>query len=330
MGKSDTNDPRVKRVVRIPRLPARRKDAHKGDFGRALIIGGSVGMSGAPALAGMAALRAGAGLVIVAVPRTIQPIVATLCPCATSIGLPETASGQIEPGSALRELIERGLAGPRAQAAPDALVIGMGMGRGDAHTARAVWELIDAFRSQAGVPCVIDADALNLARQGTDSAPEVWTTTEHPRTIITPHPGELARLRGVSTQEIQSAREPAAVETANTMARGTVDPEARPIVVLKGAGTIVTDGRRLYVNRTGNPGMATGGSGDVLGGVIGALLGQKLSLFDAAVLGVHVHGLAGDLAARQHGQSSLIATDIVEHLGTALHRAVASKTRGRR
>jgi ADP-dependent NAD(P)H-hydrate dehydratase len=314
------------RITRIPRLPARRKDANKGDFGRVLVIGGSVGMPGAPALAGMAALRTGAGLVTMAVPISIQPIVATLCPCATTIGLPETAGGQIDPVLALGMLSERGLCGSSASSPPDALVVGMGLGRGDASYGRSVWELIDAFRIAASVPAVIDADALNLAHKADKSAPEVWNRRPHPRTIITPHPGEMARLVGAPITEVQTHREAVAGQTARMMADNVPD-DIRPVVVLKGAGTIVTDNRRIYVNRTGNPGMATGGSGDVLAGVIGALIGQKLSLFDAAVLGTYVHGRAGDLAARQKGLLSLIATDLCDSLPAALRESSSIRSR---
>lgn len=321
-----SREPKVVRIARIPVLPARRQDANKGDFGRVLVIGGSVGMSGAPALAGMAALRSGAGLVTLVVPRSIQPIVATLCPCATSIGLPETTDGQIDPLRSLEVLSQRGLCGPSVSSPPDVLVMGMGIGRGDAAYGRGVWELIDAFRIDARVPAVIDADALNLARKGDEPAPEVWNRRPHPRTVITPHPGEMARLVGAVISEVQAHREVVARQTAETMAEG-VSREDAPVVVLKGAGTIVTDGRRLYVNRTGNPGMATGGSGDVLAGIIGALTGQQLPLFDATVLGTHVHGRAGDLAARHKGQASLIATDLCDFLPAAFIATSSVHTR---
>ncbi len=276
-----------------------------------------MGMSGAPALTALGALRAGAGLVTMAVPRSIQPIVATLCPCATSIGLPETADGRIEPAAALRELRERGLAGERAPAAPDVLVTGMGAGRGLASHARAFWELINAFRVEACVPTVADADALNMLRGDGSNTDKPWIESFHPRTIMTPHPGELARMLGVSPRDIQSDRRAAVARALQRMS--TRDPaEPQPVLVLKGAGTLVSQGQRLHVNRTGNAGMATGGTGDVLSGVIAALVAQKLDLFDAAVLGVHLHGLAGDRAARERGMISLIATDLLDFLPGAL------------
>lgn len=310
----------LRRVTRIPPVPRRAKTAHKGDFGRILVIGGSVGMSGAPALAALAALRGGAGLVTAAVPRSIQSIVATLCPCATTLGLPETAAGQIEPGQARAYFAERGwLSGQNGGTAPEVLVVGPGLGTGSAEYGDSLWALIDAFRSSGGVACVIDADALNAARRGADS-PAGWDMRPHTRTVITPHPGELARMHGVSTRDIQEDRQGYAVRTARAMyATGGEDGA---VVVLKGAETVVTDGRRLYLNRTGNPGMATGGSGDVLSGLIGALLGQNMAPFEAAVTGVYLHGLAGDSAATQVGQPSLVATDLLDYLpGAFIHHA---------
>src|SRR5262249_21688889 len=175
-------------------------------------------------------------------------------------------------------------------------------------------ELLRRILRSARKPIVLDADGLNNLSQLPN-----WTELVDRRTnrgdalVLTPHPGEMQRLLDsakIKLSAIQDRRS-AAVRIAG--ATGA-------IVVLKGAGTIVTDGRRIYINRTGNPGMATGGTGDVLTGVIAALIGQKLSPFDAAVLGVHLHGLAGDLAARKLGQVSMIATDLIEHLPAAFRR----------
>ena len=212
-GRSSDKTSAIRRVRHIPVLAPRRKDAHKGDFGRVLVIGGSVGMSGAPALAGLAALRAGAGLVTIGAPRSVQPIVAMLCPCATTLALPETSAGQLDPAAARLELARRGLLSPGT--APDVVVIGMGLGRGRESDATTLWQLIDEFRIGARVPMVIDADALNRARRvdgkpavrvAKKTPPEVWNTRTHPRTVITPHPGELARMLGRSTADIQSDR----------------------------------------------------------------------------------------------------------------------------
>jgi len=317
MAKRRSNNPSLKRIQRIPRLPARKADAHKGDFGRVLVIGGSVGMAGAPALVGLAALRSGAGLVTITTPEPVQPTVAALCPCATSIPLPAVRNGQIDPAKSLVLLKKLHLTDRKSvNPIPDALVVGPGVGGGSLAYGRQFWQLINALRN-AGVPAVIDADALNLTKQSNRIAANVWNRQRHPKTIITPHPGELARMHGVTTGKIQADREGFAVRTASMMASNDRDPNHAPVVVLKGARTVVTDGMQVYVNRTGNPGMATGGSGDVLGGVMGALLGQGLSCFDAAVQAVYIHGLAGDLAAKRVGRVSLIATDIIAALPLA-------------
>lgn len=307
-------------IHRVPVLPARAADAHKGTFGRVLVVGGSVGMAGAPALAGLAALRSGAGLVTIAVPESVQPSVAIMCPCATTIPLPETRDGRIDPPAAERKLKCLGLLDvPPDGAPPDVVAIGPGVGRGPAKYGTQFWHLIDAIR-RLGVPAVIDADALNLAPQGGREGAKGWRHLGHARTVITPHPGELARLLETSTDQIQADREGHAVRTAQAMQTNSGPDGSPPVVVLKGAATIVTDGELVYTNNSGNPGMATGGSGDVLTGAIAALIGQGMTPFDAAVAGVYFHGLAGDLAAKKLGQVSMIAMDIIEALPAAFQR----------
>jgi NAD(P)H-hydrate epimerase len=181
------------------------------------------------------------------------------------------------------------------------------------------WELIDAFR-QLGIPAVVDADALNIAPQPARQGSKGWQQSDHARTVITPHPGELARMLQMTAGQIQTDREGHAIRTAQAM-RAHSDPGApRPVVVLKGAGSIVTDGEFVYANNTGNPGMATGGSGDVLTGAIAALIGQGMTLIDAAIAGTYFHGLAGDLAAKRLGQMSLIASDIIDALPEAFQK----------
>jgi ADP-dependent NAD(P)H-hydrate dehydratase len=278
-------------ITELPRLPPRPKDGHKGTFGHVLVVAGSRGMSGAAVLCGTASLRGGAGTVQVATPADIQPIVATSQPCVTTAGLPGTPTGQIA-AHALPELL--GLA-KRA----DSLAIGPGLGAG-----AAVGWVIRGLLERTSVPLVLDADGLNaLAPLKKDAL----IRPDKP-TVLTPHPGEFARLIGKTTAEVQRERE--------TLALGFAG-EQRAVLVLKGANTLVTDGRRLYVNRTGNPGMATGGSGDVLTGLIAALLGQKLEPFGAAQLGVYLHGLAGDLARDELGEEGLIATDLLHWLPQA-------------
>ncbi len=278
-------------VNSIPKLKPRAVDGHKGDYGKVCIIAGSVGMSGAAALAGRAALRAGAGLVRVAVPKTILPIVATIEPSFTTIALPEDEHGRISTKAidAILNAVDEN----------DALAFGPGMG-----LSRAIRSILEILLEQPSLRLLIDADGLNnLARL------KNWPAKRKANLILTPHPGEMKRLwSGLLRQTLPTDRR----EQATTFAQQTGS-----IVVLKGAGTVVTDGERIYVNQTGNPGMATAGSGDVLTGVITALMGQGLRDFDAAVLGVYVHGLAGDIAAEKLGQISLIATDIIEALSAA-------------
>ena len=286
----------IERITALPKLPRRRGDAHKGDFGRVLVVGGSRGMIGAPALAANAALRGGAGLVTVAVPETVQLAAAALCPCATSVPLACAADGA-PAGEAVRQAMD-------AAKACDVLAVGPGMAKGTVQR-----DIVRAAVEQTA-PVVLDADALNNLAEIDD-----WAALVRCPLVLTPHPGEFATLTGGAVGSIQSDREGSALAAAKQWASagGTA-----PVVALKGAGTVVTDGRRVYVNRTGNPGMATGGAGDVLTGLIAALIGQGLAAFDAACLGVHLHGLAGDLAAETLGQLSLTASDLIDFLPEAV------------
>ncbi len=279
-------------------MPSRRHDAHKGNFGRVLVVGGSRGMIGAPALATNAALRGGAGLVTVAVPEIVQLTVASLCPCATSIPLKCDKKGDLAP-QAVGQMLT-------AAEASDVLAAGPGMG-----VSGGADNIVRAAIGQ-DKPVVLDADGLNnLARI------DGWAGIVRCPLVLTPHPGEMARLTGKSIEQVQSNREASAIAAAQQWSGGTGVP---PVIVLKGAGTVVTDGLRVFINKTGNPGMATGGTGDVLTGLIAALIGQGLDLFEAACLGVHIHGLAGDLAAEKLGQTSLIASDLLDFLPVAIQK----------
>ena len=294
----------VKRIRAPAKLRPRRRDAHKGDFGRVLIVGGSRGMIGAPALAANAALRGGAGLVTVAAPETIQLAVATLCPCATSVPLACDAAGELS-GESIRQVLA-------AAGKSDVLAVGPGLavGAGQRNLVRAVME--------QEKPVVLDADGLNNL-----AAIDGWAAIRRCALVLTPHPGEFSRLTGKAIGEIQADRENAAVDVVREWV-SAMREELRPLVcVLKGSGTVVTDGRKLYVNRTGNPGMATGGAGDVLTGLTAALMGQGLAAFDAACLAAWCHGRAGDLAAGKLGQVSLIASDLLDFLPAAIKEAMA-------
>ncbi|MFW5732505.1 MAG: NAD(P)H-hydrate dehydratase [Planctomycetota bacterium] len=292
----------IRDVSDLPRLENRPADGHKGSFGRVLIVGGSRGMIGAPALAATAALRSGAGLVTMALPECIQKQSAVLQPCATSVPCP--CRGDAWDASAA-EMISH----PAGK--NDVLAIGPGFDVGDAQQAI----IADALgRSE---PLVIDADGLNNLAKMDD-----WPAQRRCPLVLTPHPGELSRLTGANVGEIQASR----AETCARWAAEWAQPADAPLVlVLKGAGTVVCDGQQRYTNDTGNPGLATGGTGDVLTGIIAALLGQGLSPFDAACLGVWAHGLAGDLAAETLGEISLIASDLPEYLPQAFAQLVEQR-----
>ena len=258
-----------------PLFPRRPRDAHKGDFGHVLCVGGSKGFSGAVTMATCAALRSGAGLVSAFVPEAIHALVAPAVP----------------------EVMVHSLM-PEAKWA--ALMAGPGMGR-TATTREQVLQLLKTSTA----PLILDADAITVLADHI----EALSSARCP-VILTPHPGEFAALLGLKIEEVQADRVGMAKLAAAKL--GTV-------VVLKGAGTIVADpDGRTAVNLTGNPGMATGGSGDVLSGVITALAGQGMPAFEAACAGVWLHGRAGDLAAAEKAQASLIATDLIDKLPEAL------------
>lgn len=284
----------VERMESIPRLSPRPRAAHKGEVGRVLVVSGSQGMIGAPSLVANAALRSGAGLVTVATPRIVQPFVATLCPCAISVPLAcegdDLAMGAV--AQVAREMEKN-----------DVLAVGPGLRVGLPQRMLTLGLLAQTK------PVVLDADGLNNLTQIDD-----WPARRRAPMVLTPHPGEMARLVGRTIGEIQDDREQSALSAIRDWLDQETSGGTPLVLVLKGAGTIVTDGRRIFTCKLGNAGMATGGTGDVLTGVIAALIGQKLAPFDAAVLGVHIHAAAGDAAAARLGQVSLIATDVVEEL----------------
>ncbi len=288
----------IERIEKLPGLPGRSKDSHKGTFGTVLALAGGRGSAGAAALVGGSALRSGAGLVRVACPDEVQATVASFEPSYMTYPVASDPEG-LATLEGSKRVLERFL--------PLANVLAMGPGLGQSADLR---ELVGWVVESVAVPTVLDADALNNLAGQTD----VLARLRRP-VILTPHPGEFARLTGRSIAEIQSDRETHALALAGSA--------GHLIVVLKGAGTIVTDGTRLYVNTTGNPGMATGGSGDALTGVIAALVAQEMDPFDAACLGVYVHGLAGDIARDQSGEVGMIAGDIVDSLPDAFHHLSA-------
>ena len=277
-------------ITAIPQLAPRAADSHKGTFGTVLVMAGSRGMSGAAILCGSAALRSGAGLVCVAAPCEIQNLVASGNPCYTTFGIPHHADGSYS-GASLAALLDR---------CETASVLAIGPGIGNRSDVKNV---VHQILEKLELPVVLDADGLNVL----DPIPDFLKARKQPL-ILTPHPGEFARLTKTSIEHVQANR----AELALTFAK-----KWKTILVLKGASTIVTDGERIYTNSTGNPGMATGGTGDVLTGIIAALLAQKMEAFDAAVLAVHVHGQAGDLAALEIGPIAMTASDVLNQLPAA-------------
>ncbi|MFW6237651.1 MAG: NAD(P)H-hydrate dehydratase [Halanaerobiales bacterium] len=267
-------------------LPGRSVTGHKGTFGRVTIVGGSRGLTGAPLLAGRAALRAGAGLVKLAVPEEIKSEVAGGTPELILTGLENTKEGIIRSiGPVFSYLQEES----------DAIVAGPGMG-----CSPEVTGIISKLIKECNTPLILDADGINAINNL-----NMFFSREAPL-ILTPHPGEMARMLGKEIKDIQNNR----MELARNFAR-----EYDIVLVLKGAATVVAlPGGDLYVNPTGNEGMATAGSGDVLTGIIAALCGQGVEPEKAAVLGTYLHGLAGDLAVERVGSRGLIASDIIEGL----------------
>lgn len=273
-------------------LPVRKPDGHKGDFGTLFILAGSTGLTGAATLAAMASARTGLGLVTVGCPSTLNPILETKLTEAMTVPLPDVGKKGL--------LALRGLGEIRKQIAQrDAVIIGPGIG-----THHETKELIQRLAGSLERPAIIDADGLNAFAKD-----RAALTGEHQALVLTPHPGEFRRLIDESIpQEI-----PGLYDLIRVYAQ-----KYRAVIVYKASPTVVvdTDGQ-VYLNPTGNNGMATGGTGDVLSGMIGSFLAQGLTARDAALCAVYVHGLAGDLAASETGQRSLIAGDLVDYLSDA-------------
>ncbi len=292
-------------------FPRRQADAHKGSCGEVLVVAGSRSMSGAAILCAYSCLRAGAGLVRLAVPQSVQPLICGQVPEIIIIPLNETANGTIAP-QAVSQL-------HNYLTDADAVALGPGIGR-DKETADFLTEFLPLLR----VPCVIDADALNIISDDPQSFAEGRYSEEQRRQfIMTPHPGELSRLLQCSVQQIREDRLKALQDAMEKYSA---------VIVLKGAGTLVGErrcgasgsgdsdekGYLFSVNTSGNAGMATAGSGDVLTGIIAALCAQNLEAYDAAGLGVYLHGLAGDLAAEDLGKTGMMAGDIIDYLPAAM------------
>ncbi len=297
-----------------PRLPPRDPRGHKGTFGTVLVVGGhaSLGarvMLGAPALAGSAALRGGAGLAVLATPAPLLPSALALCSAATGVALPVEHDGTLD-ASGAAEAIDRVLAGA------DVVVLGPGLGNSFAEQ-----QVVARLVALDATPIVLDADGLNALASLDDFARDVRAPL-----VVTPHPGEFARLAeplSIAGDPTDPAERP---RLAAEMAR-----RLGAIVVLKGPGTIVSDGLRVWTNATGNAALATGGSGDVLAGLVGGMIAQfarqpfaQHSLFDCARLAVLVHGLAADAWSARHGTAGMLPSDLLGEIPDVLHALRAS------
>ncbi len=285
----------------LPKLPTRLRESSKFDYGRVVLLAGSRGMAGAAALSSMAALRGGAGLVEVLVPESIQATVASFDPCVMTHGLPEDAAGRFSL-SALSAIHDR------CQIA-DVVALGPGLGRSDD-----LVKIVHDLWQTLSMPAVVDADALWALAQNAE-----WRKLEHAGArVLTPHAGELTRLLGnnPSREKKQERKE---LETAATH----LAKETKSVFIFKGPGSLVTNGTSSIHNETGNPGMATAGTGDVLTGVLAALLAQQLNAFDAARLAAWIHGAAGDEAVDRYGECSLIARDLLKCLYTQTRRVLS-------
>ncbi len=265
-------------------LPVRTRDTHKGDYGRALFLCGSMGLTGAAILAARAALRTGAGLVYLGVPERVYPIVAAGAMSEIVFPLPCDSQGRLCLASF--DAICARLDGM------DAVLYGPGLGRSEELT-----DLTARVLRVCRAPLVLDADGINAVAGHIDVLRESACPV-----ILTPHDGEFARLGG----------NPKAGDRAQEAMR--LSKQTGAVVLLKGYRTVITDGRRVYRNTTGNPGMATGGSGDVLAGVIVSLLAQRVPLLEAAAAGAWLHGAAGDLCAARLGEYGLLPGDLIEAL----------------
>ena len=280
-------------------LPKRPADGHKGSFGTLLCVCGSLDYAGAALLCGLGAARAGAGLVVLAVPAALQPVIAGRVPELVTVALPEQPAGRGADSLEATALIE--------SKTPDALVIGCGMAESEGNR-----ELVLRLLAANGAPAVLDGGALNLlARSGR------WWAANKRDCVLTPHPGEFARIMGTPAGATDDARTASATAAAQRFGQ---------VVVLKGAHTVIaTPDGKVATAPFANAALATAGSGDVLAGTIGALMAQRLAPFDAARLGVWLHGRAGERVSERLGDSGLIASDLPYEIAAARHELAAAR-----
>jgi len=285
--------------MRLPTLLLRRRpNAHKGDFGHIFILAGSARFSGAAVLCAGAAMRAGAGLVTLGIPESLARAIIKIKPKEVmTFPLPETSDGTLSLSGykKIKDFVKN----------TDVLVVGPGLTQN-----KSTQGLVRKVISKIAKPMVIDADGINALVGHLETLYAIRYTLY--AKILTPHPGEMAKLLGVAVKKVQNNR----LDIAKKFAK-----DYKVTVVLKGYNTVVADfNGNLYINKTGNPGMATAGSGDVLTGMIAAFLGQGLNQFEASKYAVYLHGLAGDLAAKEKTQIGMIASDIIDKIPEAIKK----------
>ncbi len=291
------------RVKDLPKLNSRRKNTHKGNYGRVLVLAGSPGMTGAAYLCSKAALRSGSGIVTLGTPKSLNYIMETKLTCVMTYPLPETKALTLsnKGREEIMKLCEK----------HDVVALGPGLSQQPETKNLILWLIKTIDRT-----IVIDADGLNAL---TGSLSILYKIKKN--IVLTPHPGEMARLIKLgSAKDVQKKRLNIATQFVQSVHKKLGEGRSF-VLVLKGDKTIVAaDHRKTYINHTGNPGMATAGAGDVLTGIIVSLIGQGLGEFDASQLGVYVHGLAGDMASKKKGESSMIASDMLDFLPDAFMR----------
>ena len=301
---ADLEGPWVELITKdlvAPLFRPRAPESHKGDYGHVLVVAGSRGKTGAAVLAGSAALRSGAGLVTVAAPASAVPIIAASRPELMTLPLTEDENGGVHPDAAAQVL----------EFEADVIAIGPGLGR----TAN-VRTFVQTVVEGAGVPVILDADAIVAFSGEADRL----VAGDGLDLVLTPHPGEMAALTGLTIDEIQAHRLSVARDFATTH---------HCHLILKGHRTVIaTPEGQTFINLTGNPGMATAGTGDVLTGMLAAWTGQLQDVKTACQAGVYLHGLAGDLAEADEGETAVIASDLVDRLGDAVLDITGQRKRG--
>jgi NAD(P)H-hydrate repair Nnr-like enzyme with NAD(P)H-hydrate dehydratase domain len=310
------------RVKNLPKLVPRKRATHKGSYGRVLVLAGSPGMSGAAYLCSKAALRSGSGLVTLGIPESLNPIMETKLTCVMTHPLPETKALTLSDKGReeILKLCEK----------HDVVALGPGLSQQPETKKLILWVIKTINRS-----IVVDADGINALNGKLHTLYNIKKNV-----VLTPHPGEMSRLIELgSAKDVQKKRLDIATRFVKSIHKhlgkvptaspasllpqgssGAVGKERDFVLVLKGDKTIVADYRKVYINHTGNPGMATAGAGDVLTGIIASLIGQGFNVFDASQLGVYIHGLAGDIASKKKGEASMIASDILDFLPDAFIR----------